>query len=1198
MKLKRILAFALSAALLLSMAPAISLSLKASAETEITYNTYNAGDSTVKYAKANIYQDNGNSWGGGSYNLIPQTWAALTAGESVNDEVTRYVAWIVDAPSAGTYYFAPGYGFGLNGASCYNMVLSVNDRDYYKGKDTTTGVNIGGDVIAVQLTKGRNVIRLLPLSGPNYRIDGGSWVDVWGLGIDSRLTVVEHSSATPNIQSMYYNRYKTEGAYLGGVSHSARHDINDWKKSNLKDMSYVSFTVDAPADGYYSANFRYLTSSSWNGQDAYFIARVNGQNSRVAFKMNAGQYATFSVYLTKGTNVITLSNAYKAADDAFYSWFNPYSFTIHGATMSATQIDPATVEDALRLEAETKGIRWRYNNVNAASVGGVDRSNLISSNVQSYDTIASGVGMDKANLPMISYVVDVPAGKAGQYLLSYKYTLSSTGDHKQYFMTVAVNDEEFHKANYAAVNHVATGEARVALSQIPVTLKEGRNVIRMISVVRDTLNLVSWLDPDYLEIGSGSSRINAVDPGVLHLQSGKSAYTNNFQSKSSSEGNTPYFDVNGNDYIGSFLGSYRGNVAESAGVNAETLVSSQLHNMRSLGYFAYTVEVPADGYYDMATYFTTGNASSPACNGYIALIDLTADGEFTVHKKVVYDDPSQIVGGNAGWQYRALKANAQNLSVYLTKGTHTLVVSGILEQRRGLVAGEGDLLNRNGYTDWCDMGALTVSGGITLAATQIDPLSYLTRTNPAQGLIPGSAYTADGTDISGVPVGTTVLEFISNFYGSDTITVEGAVNGTVVEGTKAVYADGTVYTVTARSLGDLNNDGKIDIRDLKIAKEYSFGETDGVNVSEGDIISNSAIDASDVQEYRNIIFGKPSDVFYQPSSIGADALLELANPVGRPVKYLDALLMEASASNFTLTGDISGDVYLNYYLDKIQGDQVGLFVEIDGEMSYVKLDKSYETAEVKIASGLTAGEHVIKVSKSTDGKNDDIFIHSVRYNGKLTKSEAAAHKIVFLGDSITAGCGVYASGTEGMEKYGITASYFSYANIAADALNADYYSVANGGWVLNYTGNPMYAIQRIYPMVSQHAWNDLGTIDFANAAWKPDVVVINLGTNDRGSASEEVTRTNVRGLLADIRAKHPNAAIFYAYGMMEEDHANVTWIREEVEAFGAADGNAYYVQMPENTAGWGAHPTVEGQAAAGNVLAEAIAAKLGWEINK
>lgn len=470
----------------------------------------------------------------------------------------------------------------------------------------------------------------------------------------------------------------------------------------------------------------------------------------------------------------------------------------------------------------------------------------------------------------------------------------------------------------------------------------------------------------------------------------------------------------------------------------------------------------------------------------------------------------------------------------------------------------------------------------------------------AQGLVPGSIYAVDSENqVSGVPLGTTVFDLKSNFSNNKYITIHDKVGKVlndeepVICGAQVIYNEGTsneiAYVVDALT-GDPNGDGKIDVRDLRLVKENVFGDGD-VMKNAADINQDNVVGLADVDIYREMIFGKTPQT---SQSVGADVLLANCNPIGRIYKRNSALYLEHSASNFTVTGHFSGDISLNLFVDDNAAisDPVGLYVEIDGKMSYHRINSYYENIEVTIAKNLSDGKHVIKVSKATDAACDKLYINSMTYTGTLTKSVPAKHRVEFLGDSITAGVGMFnnMTDTSNYNKYGLSASYFSYANMTADTLEADYYSVAIGGWQLCATLNPQIAIPSIYPYRSIQEMTNEGLYDFT---WQPEVVVINLGTNDWNNP-EDAIRLNAQKLLDMVREKNPNATIVWAYGMMDADHANVTWIKEEVQKFAENDHNAYFVHLPENTKGWAAHPDLNGQKAAAKVLVQEIQRIMGW----
>ena len=181
--------------------------------------------------------------------------------------------------------------------------------------------------------------------------------------------------------------------------------------------------------------------------------------------------------------------------------------------------------------------------------------------------------------------------------------------------------------------------------------------------------------------------------------------------------------------------------------------------------------------------------------------------------------------------------------------------------------------------------------------------------------------------------------------------------------------------------------------------------------------------------------------------------------------------------------------------------------------------------------------------------------------------------------------------------------------MVADALDADYYSISNGGWYFSSSDSADIenkSITRIYD--EQSMLIELGEYD--HSVWQPDVVVINLGTNDATLKDSDgnlvVTAeqyiTDVAVMIDQVRAANPNAKIIWAYGAMG-DTSNMPsgsladWITAAIDAYNADKEEAMqvtYVTLPTYQDGLWAHPSVDGQQAIGEALAAEISALMGW----
>ena len=167
-------------------------------------------------------------------------------------------------------------------------------------------------------------------------------------------------------------------------------------------------------------------------------------------------------------------------------------------------------------------------------------------------------------------------------------------------------------------------------------------------------------------------------------------------------------------------------------------------------------------------------------------------------------------------------------------------------------------------------------------------------------------------------------------------------------------------------------------------------------------------------------------------------------------------------------------------------------------------------------------------------------------------------KIEFIGDSITSGEGIIGPG--GAPDW--IPMWFSgslgYPNLVSKALNADFRVISQSGWGLisGYDNHPEHAVPLVYDQVcgvlnSEHQ-SKMGTMepnDFS--AWQPDVIVVNLGTNDYGAMNgepftdadgrvykqentpehREEFRLRAAEFLRHLREKNPGAYIIWLFGM-------------------------------------------------------------------
>lgn len=331
----------------------------------------------------------------------------------------------------------------------------------------------------------------------------------------------------------------------------------------------------------------------------------------------------------------------------------------------------------------------------------------------------------------------------------------------------------------------------------------------------------------------------------------------------------------------------------------------------------------------------------------------------------------------------------------------------------------------------------------------------------------------------------------------------------------------------------------------------------------------------------------------------------------------------------------------------------GIELNVKASELWVEFEAAYDVFEPWIAitvngylvcrQMVTAGRHWIcvfrgmnsenikniRIIKETQALNEDpnsrLQIHGVKCDGEFMPVADRPYKIEFIGDSITSGEG--AVGAKGEEDW--IMMWFSavqnYTYMVAKELNADYRIISQSGWGVytSYDNNPDKNIpahyEKICSTIKGETAKALGTHEDNDfSAWQPDVIVVNLGTNDEGAFNnpmwkDEITgkthkqRKNddgtfneedlknfedaVTGFLKKLRKYNPKAHIVWAYGMLGD--GMMPAILRGVEAYKkqTGDENAAFLHLPDTTdetVGARMHPGILSHKMAAGVLADYI----------
>lgn len=254
-------------------------------------------------------------------------------------------------------------------------------------------------------------------------------------------------------------------------------------------------------------------------------------------------------------------------------------------------------------------------------------------------------------------------------------------------------------------------------------------------------------------------------------------------------------------------------------------------------------------------------------------------------------------------------------------------------------------------------------------------------------------------------------------------------------------------------------------------------------------------------------------------------------------------------------------------------------------------------SEYPIATGLSTGDHDLLLTKRTEASYGIVaFQGLVLADGQGLADPPArpANRILFVGDSYTAGYGAEATTTSCSSLRSWANNDATYGAVTAKALGAEYsiQAISGKGMVHNYgdgtalSQQPMpFFFDRTLAGSARPAW------DFAS--WIPQVVVVALGTNDFSTAvkpSREQYVSAYKAFLQRLRGLFPSAALVcVSFAADSFQGPYVDAMVQEVNA--AGDAKVHWVGMPALTnteVGCDWHPNVAGHKKFADVLVPAL----------
>lgn len=337
--------------------------------------------------------------------------------------------------------------------------------------------------------------------------------------------------------------------------------------------------------------------------------------------------------------------------------------------------------------------------------------------------------------------------------------------------------------------------------------------------------------------------------------------------------------------------------------------------------------------------------------------------------------------------------------------------------------------------------------------------------------------------------------------------------------------------------------------------------------------------------------------------------------IGRSIFHNNIRYLSWSCSSveFIFTGtELTAEIWTDWTLDEpwktVFQPYLAVFVN-DEIVPNIRFAINEGTANYTIYKSSTAEPVKIRIMKLSEAAFSKVGIVSISADGDIVPTSQLSRKMEFIGDSITCGFGIEGKSAEEHFQTSTENPYINYASKTARSFGADYNLISwscigvyssdtktdeiNDGWIMpkiyDYTD---LGIEGIVGIDRHVEW------DFSS--FVPDVIVINLGTNDNFYTKGIKERTDgfkiaYEKFVKDVRSKNPHSCIICALGMMGAELYPA--IEEAVHKLG--DDKVYAlefdVQCNEDGIGCEQHPNIVTHNKAASKLSKMISDIMGWE---
>ena len=305
-----------------------------------------------------------------------------------------------------------------------------------------------------------------------------------------------------------------------------------------------------------------------------------------------------------------------------------------------------------------------------------------------------------------------------------------------------------------------------------------------------------------------------------------------------------------------------------------------------------------------------------------------------------------------------------------------------------------------------------------------------------------------------------------------------------------------------------------------------------------------------------------------------------------------------------------------YIIAKFEGTSCSIRLE-DHKNEYAiivddyapRLLKTNKDTVYEVATGLKESvPHTIMIQKRREPLvGIGIFSGFILDKGKklLSPPKRPERRIEFIGNSITSGYGVEGKNHDCHFSVETENACMSYAAITSRALNADYslVSYSGRGVVRNYGDKNKTSINPMPSLYDRTCFFD-STKHWKFNEWIPQVVVINLGTNDFSTKpfpDKRVFQSAYNKLINRVCTLYPMVTIFCICGPMIEEPclSEIKEVVEQQQMVEGRDKDVFFIEIKRsimNDSDWGCdwHPNIKGSVKSANIIVPYIKLVMNW----